>query len=227
MEVDIFKMIYTKENTKKLRDNIKNYNNINETIQEEILNENYRILGHDFVKNNKNKAKLVKNNKKCELKEFINGKEFNDEQMKVKMILNKKLLNMSYLFQDCYELMGLSFDNYRINIYEERSSHFNEYYNDYNFYYIEDNINSNKSNFPYDHLTNITDIYKNLRTGDNHSIEYGTENESERCYNHNNPIITKSYIEDNIITYRCKYYTNLSYMFDNCINLLSLPDLSE
>ena len=56
MEVERYKMIYTK--------------NLSTLFENDYI----RILGNDFVKNNKNKGKLIINNKKYKLKEFINIK---------------------------------------------------------------------------------------------------------------------------------------------------------
>ena len=48
MELEIYKMLYNR------------------------VNNNLRILGNNFVKNNKNKGKLIVNNKKQKITEFIN-----------------------------------------------------------------------------------------------------------------------------------------------------------
>ena len=48
MELEIYKMIY-------------------EIDEKEEKDEKFRILGDEFVKNNKNKAKLIIKNKKCDL----------------------------------------------------------------------------------------------------------------------------------------------------------------
>ena len=50
------------------------------------------------MKNNKNKAKLIINNKKYSLKEFVNNKEFN--KMKINMILSKDMSDMSHMFKN-------------------------------------------------------------------------------------------------------------------------------
>ena len=64
-----------------------------------------RILGENFCRNNKNKGKLIINNKKSELKEFINIENINKEQIKIKMVLNKNLYNKSHMFKDCKSLL--------------------------------------------------------------------------------------------------------------------------
>ena len=71
------------------------------------------LLGKDFVKNNKNKGKIIFKNKKHPLKEFLPVNEFRSRVIKVKMILNKNIYNKSYMFKDCKSLLHFSAnDNY-------------------------------------------------------------------------------------------------------------------
>ena len=89
-----------------------------------------KILGKDFVKNNKNKGILIINNKKTKLKEFIHidknikantskkilAKQQNN--LKIYMLLNEEVSNASYMFDDCRLLIQFSYyckeesDNY-------------------------------------------------------------------------------------------------------------------
>ena len=77
---------------------------------------NLRILGKEFVKNNKNKGKLILNNKKVSLKDKISAKDINNN--KILMILNESVNNRSYIFKDCEllvsleSLINLSIDNH-------------------------------------------------------------------------------------------------------------------
>ena len=67
MEVERYKMIFTKIINKEIEDKLDTQSSIiyiNHKIEDEIYSDNIRILGHDFVKNNKNKAKLLINNRK-------------------------------------------------------------------------------------------------------------------------------------------------------------------
>ena len=68
-----------------------------ENIVKEAKSDNLRILGHYFVQNNENKAKLIINNKKNHLLEIINSKDLIGSKIKIKMILSKDLSNFSYL----------------------------------------------------------------------------------------------------------------------------------
>ena len=85
MELEIYKMLYNREN-----------------------NNNLRILGNNFVKNNKNKGKLIVNNKKQKITEFINIILINDNRIKIKLLLSKNIPNKSCLCRDCTSLLKFS-----------------------------------------------------------------------------------------------------------------------
>ena len=92
-----------------------------------------RILGEYFCRNNKNKGKLIINNKKLCLQEFIEIKKIVDKdestrkKIKIKMVLNKNLYNKSYMFKDCKTLLELKINN--------------------NLEYIEDDENFDENNY--------------------------------------------------------------------------------
>ena len=87
MEVELYKMIYKKEN---------------------INTNDLRILGEVFVKNNRNKGLLITNNKKktFPLKGLISFDEMKNN--KIKMVLKRYIYNKSCLFKDCEALESLS-----------------------------------------------------------------------------------------------------------------------
>ena len=60
MEVERYKMIYTKIINEELK-SVLSYFDLEELIDKENKSDNIRILGEDFVKNNKNKGKLIIN----------------------------------------------------------------------------------------------------------------------------------------------------------------------
>ena len=94
MEVEKYKMILTTKVNKELNDEITEFY-IGQKLEKEIYSDNIRILGHYFVKNNKNKAKLIINNKKYGLKELVNKKKFTNDKIKINMILSKDISNIS------------------------------------------------------------------------------------------------------------------------------------
>jgi len=213
MEVERYKMIYTKIINEGLKSELPYEGRI--IIDIFNKNDNIRILGNDFVKNNKNKGKLIINNKKYKLKEFIKTKEFKDDKIKINMILSKELSIISYLFDNCYKLKEFYFCDDEINMEDEAHpilEEYNDYDNDLDY---NENANNDSEN----------SLYKNLRTDDIYSNCSGitTETKMEEKYNNS----TINYIKDNIIIYQHSYYYDMSYMLNNCISISSLPDISN
>ena len=64
-----------------------------------------RIFGKNFVKNNKNKCKIIIDGKEYELIEEINIK--NEETIEIKLIDISKIIDMSYMFDGCSSLSNL------------------------------------------------------------------------------------------------------------------------
>ena len=89
MELDCHTMLYKTENIKG----------------------NLRILGEYFCRNNKNKGRLIINNKKYYLKEFIEIKNMKEKRIKIKMLINKNLYDKSYMFNDCKSLLELTIND--------------------------------------------------------------------------------------------------------------------
>ena len=207
MEFERYKMIYLKKISQNMEVDLEGYN---QELMEEIQNDNIRILGDYFVKNNKNKAKLILNNKKYKLKEFINSTEIKDDKLKINIILNKELSNASHMFENCTKLIEFSAYDNIINIDDEEYLTFEE-----------DNLEYNED--IYEVIEN--DLYKNLKHDDIYQNISELTNREEKSNNNDNS--TLIYFKDNIIFYQYKYYTNLSYMFYNCSLLISLPDISK
>ena len=214
MEIERYKMIYTKIKIEELKKKLI----YDAKILIYIENENYyiRILGKDFVKKNENKGKLIINNKKYKLKEFIKAKEFKDNQIKINMILSKELSNISYLFDNCEKLKEFYFCDDEINMEDEAHpllEELNDYCNDLDF--NENSLDNSSEDSLYKNLK-IDDIYSNCS-------EITTKTKMEEKYNNS----TINYIRDNIIIYQHNYYYDMSYMLYNCSSLLSLPDISK
>ena len=79
--------------------------------------ESKRIFGDGFVKNNKEKCKLIYNGEEKELKEYY--KEFdNKDLIKFKLKFNNNTVDMSYMFDCCRNIISIKFENNNsINIY--------------------------------------------------------------------------------------------------------------
>ena len=225
MEIEIFKMKYKIENS----------------------SEGLIILGEDFVKNNRNKGKLIIGYRKCIMEATLSID--NLKKNKIKMILNKNIYNKCCMFKNCVSLESLfllSIDNYVKYL-------LNEDYEENSIFEEEDHeqILENKE----DH--SLEDSYKDI---DNSSILYNiTTNELSMIsdISLNNTINSDKrevlswtnrlqyyqniYARIKEIFYNCKSLTSLddifngnsvniidmSYMFSNCESLTNLPDLSK
>ena len=67
---------------------------------------NLRILGDIFVTNNKNKGKLIINNKKYPIKSYISIN--NKEKKKIKLALNANIYDKRCIFKNCQSLESIS-----------------------------------------------------------------------------------------------------------------------
>jgi surface protein len=90
-----------------------NQNNNNETaisIKYEIKEEKtIRIFGEKFVKNNKDKCKIIVNEKTYELSENykIEEKNLKEGILEIKLIVKNNLTDLSFMFSECTNLISL------------------------------------------------------------------------------------------------------------------------
>ena len=67
-----------------------------------------KIFGNKFVKNNKNKCKIIYNGKEQELKSSILIEERNVyEYIEINLIVYKEIINMNSMFNNCSSLLSL------------------------------------------------------------------------------------------------------------------------
>ena len=79
--------------------------NINKKNEEN--DDNIRIFGEEFVKNNKNKCKMIIDNKEYEISETYNIENYNDNILEIKLKLIENVTNMSGMFSECKSLSSL------------------------------------------------------------------------------------------------------------------------
>ena len=95
------KMKELKEESKFLLEDEKEY-------EEDIL----RLFGKKFVKSNKKRCQIIYNNKKYELREYLeeidNNYNREAEEIKIKLIIMNTLENMREMFYGCYHLISVS-----------------------------------------------------------------------------------------------------------------------
>ena len=71
--------------------------------------ESKRIFGKEFVKNNKEKCKLIYNGEEKKLKEYY--QEFdNKDLIKFKLKFNNNTVDMSYMFRGCKNIKSIKFE---------------------------------------------------------------------------------------------------------------------
>ena len=195
-------------------------------------NNNLRILGEDFVKNHRNKAKLIINNKKYLPESHISIN--NVKKLKIKLILNKNIYNKSSMFKNCELLESISkltnFDY--VNYFEDlTNSQIIKSYNGLSNYMTNKNTMENFSFYKVD--SECSEIYnKGIEDlGDKVIIYMDT---TLKFSKDNYSILSEMF-------YGCKSLSTLtdiskwdtynvidmSYMFQNCKLLKSLPDISK
>ena len=222
-----------------------------------VDNNNLKILGKTFVKNNRNKAKLIIENKKYNLKDFNKLNNFKKSELKIDILLRQDISNISYMFNKCESLLEILMKNniqnkeinYNFSEIEKNKNNF-----EYNIYKIDENkgtlyeglgdikFYSEYSEISEKEVSSETEsMYfeiDNLQIN-NKSEEMICEIESSSSLGNNlklNNIIDMSYLFNNCkslssLSGIAKWNTNkvedMSAMFNNCISLSSLPDISK
>ena len=89
-----------------------------------------RILGKEFVRNNKNKGKLIYKNKKYPLLEHFQINNFTEDKLIIKILLNNDSCNRSFMFKDCSLLQEIKILNNKDNkLFDNKNSVCIEPYN--------------------------------------------------------------------------------------------------
>ena len=203
--------------------------NIQTMLYEKKENSDYiRILGEYFCRNNKNKGKLIINNKKYYLKEFIEIKNMKEKRIKIKMLINKNLYDKSYMFNDCESLLELTINDnleYIKNYENSEAIDFLFEKNEYDniseeggeiFYENQENNESNEFDMDYFGIEDNNTFYENYSNNISEIKRDTKENEED------------SSLIDRMKLFESQYnYSNLKYLFYNCSSLSSLPDISK
>ena len=78
-------------------------NIVYDSNQEEI-----NLFGYEFIKNNKNRCKMIIDNKEYEIREKYNFKNYNfNEYIIIKLKIIGDITNISYMFYGCSSLLLL------------------------------------------------------------------------------------------------------------------------
>ena len=186
-------------------------------IKEE--NNTIRIMGEQFMRNNKNKGKIIFNNKKYPLRELFELENKINNKMKIKMILSKNCCNKSFMFKDCVSLIQIQLLD---NLYDKN----NILFEDKNVEYIE--INSNKENKDYQKfnlkISSMNELFANcvslkLLPDISNWDTCNVINMEKMFYN----CRSLSLLPD-ISNWNTNNVINREKMFYNCLTLTSIPD---
>ena len=71
-------------------------------------NYSLKILDKEFIKNNRNKVKLIFENKKYELTEYIQLNNFKKTELKINILFSQDISNISFMFKNCQSLLEFS-----------------------------------------------------------------------------------------------------------------------
>ena len=164
-----------------------------------------RILSQTFVKNNKDKCKIVYNNKLYKIKEYFEDIVKNNiykKLIRIKLIFIHDIVDISYMFYNCDSLIAVK-DNNQTNNNKNISSYFSKYL-----------MNMNNMFFGCKSLILLPDI-----STWNISNVISMKNMFNGC---------KSLISlPDISKWDTSKVRDMSYMFYECSSLISLPDISK
>ena len=77
---------------------------------------NINIFGIDFVENNKNKCKMIIDNKEYKITEKYNVQNYNNNKLKIKLKGIDNITNMNDMFDACSSLLSLpDFSKWNVN----------------------------------------------------------------------------------------------------------------
>ena len=85
---------------------INNEINIIYNINKKQKKNKIRIFGKDFVKNNKDKCKIIIDEKESELMEEYNIKNYHNNKLEIKLINIDEITDMSHMFNECLSLLN-------------------------------------------------------------------------------------------------------------------------
>ena len=231
-----FIMIYKpNENKKEKKDKMKKFK---EEIrfrlddEKEYKEDVIRIFGKYFVKQNKNKCKIIYNNKKYKLKEYFdqidNNYNSKIKEIKIKLIGINHITNMKEMFYGCYHLTSLSESK---NDGAKSSEIFNGDNPTLSLFEDENRIKMEEENM--NNSEELIEGYKELNGSYNgyslYSFEKISSIESNFSSNYKKSLNLNIKAE-----YLCSkfslFFSNIriiTLMFSGCISLISLPDLSK
>ena len=164
-----------------------------------------RIFGKKFVKNNKDKAKIIFNGNEYELKEYFEDFIHDEDKYEIRLTLRifEDIFDLSYMFSDCDSLY-LFPDDGKI---EERINNCQ----------ISNSIESENNN-NFNTKTNVI-----LKKNSLELLNTSKVNKMSFMFNECNSLISLP----DISKWDTSRVTDMYFMFSGCNSLISLPDISK
>ena len=80
-----------------------------------VNDEKIKIFGNIFVKNNKDKCKIIYEKKEYDLTEFFYINNYKNNILEIDLKINNDIIDMSYMFDNCTSLIYFSNNNWNTN----------------------------------------------------------------------------------------------------------------
>ena len=202
-------------------------NFIEENVEFEIiykLNQNKtKIFDYRFIKENKDKCKIIYKNDEYKLEEYfedIDNNYKNKEKISFILKINKNITNFNHMFSGCKELLLIR-DKSSINIFNDTSISSD----------ISDEINLSNEDNQNDEIFNQNEENNINKDLEDNQISSTSISPNTNKYASNNFLTKYINNEDYSLTsskcYNFNYIFDMSYMFNECESLISLPDMSN
>ena len=183
-------------------------------------NDDIRIFGKEFVKNNINNCTMIIDNKSYKISEKFKIDNYNKDKIEVKLKGINKIINMSYMFSNCSSLLSLQdISKWNTSNVNDMSYMFSNCSSISSLPDISKWITSNVNNMSYmfnhcSSLSSLPDISK-----------WNTSNVNNMDSMFNSCFALKSLPD--LSKWNTSNVKNMSQMFYYCSLLKSLPDLSK
>ena len=175
------------------------------------------LFGENFVKENKNKCKIIINGKEYDIISMINFEEFEkyeinkeDETLKI-LLKNEKIEDMSSMFENCKSLIKVDLSSFNSQNIIDMSDMFGG---------CKSLIKVDLSSFNTKNVTNMSGMFagcKNLIKADLSS--FNTENVTNMSFMFSNCVNS---IKVDLSSFNIQNITNLSIMFWYCNSLIKI-----
>ena len=205
-----------------------------------------KIFGENFVKNNKDKCFIICENIIYPLKSYflvddVEKKNFGSKKLEISLIITKNIPDKSYMFYNCSMLEKIETSDKKhakvetlnkIDSEDDLVEDFDAKKNEFEFV---DFVEDDKSNFIYEDIYEDIDIYPYFSISNEIAVQ--TRIKENSTFQKINPYFEFGNLEISFMKAMKAFYplsdldflisSNLSHIFDGCISLISISDISQ